>query len=523
MKKSLLVLCLLISASLAFAGGRQSGGTSSSSGERKPTWVTDRKVEYTYLRNMGWNMVDPNTTPFWQMVEDATNVHINWINVSQDNWANYVNLMWASGDYPDLIHGQGLANTPYYADQGVFFPLNSIWRENMPNFMKILQAHPEIELFCQYDDGNIYALPALEEENIEMTNGTWINKTWLDKLGLAVPTTIDEFINVLQAFKTRDPNGNGIADEIPLTWGWGNDILGWFGASPDWLIRDAQAVYSPATENYKLYVQFMNRLWNLGLIDPEIYTQDGSTFDAKGRRDPSIYGVITHYGLYLVAGDSTYDDYVLLAPMKTGTTPSGALNQRYFKNNFMIFVDWNPFIFKQARNPDIIERWLDFLYESEIGVQARYGMGGIHITKNANGQYEQTTAVPAPYNSYMDWYGATHFQLLTYYPKWLAEPIFSNNRESLEHAKDDFYRPYFINEPMPGISQTTAEAEKINGYPDITKLVADMTPQWIAGIRNIDRDWAEYLRQLDQLGLRDYTAAYQSYVTRIRNRLGSSY
>jgi putative aldouronate transport system substrate-binding protein len=471
-------------------------------------------------------MVDPNTTPFWQMVEDATNVHINWNNVSGDNWANYINLMWASGDYPDMA--TNLSNTAYYASQGVFFPQNSIWRENMPNFMKILQAHPEIELFCQYDDGNIYALPALEEENIEMTNGIWIYKPWLDKLGLAMPTTEDELINVLTAFKTRDPNGNGLADEIPFAWdatqSWTyGTVHGWFGAAKDWLIRDARAVYSPATENYKNYVQFMARLNSLGLFDPELFTQDSNTFYAKGRRDPVIYGMIMHYGLYLVAADNTYDDYVYFAPIKTDSVPSGVMNDRYFKNNFMIFIDWGPFFFKNTKNPDIFERWLDFLYDPEIGIQARYGMGGVHIIKNANGQYEQNYNVPAPYGNYSDWYFATHFQFLPYYTKWLVEPILSVNRESLEHRKDDFYKPYFINEPMPEISQTTAEAEKINGYPDIGKLVNDMTPQWIAGVRNIERDWPDYLRQLDQIGLRDYTAAYQSFVTRIRNRLGSSY
>jgi putative aldouronate transport system substrate-binding protein len=289
MKKSLLVLSLLISSALVFAGG-QSGGTSGSSGQRKSTWVTDRKVEYTWLKNAGTNMVDPNTTPFWQMVEDATNVHINWINVSSDNWDNYLNLMWASGDYPDMISNSGgIPNSAYYASQGVFFPLNSIWKENMPNFMKLLQAHPEIDLFCQYDDGNIYAFPALEENNIEVDNGIWIYKPWLDKLGLAMPTTEDELINVLTAFKTRDPNGNGLADEIPFAWdaksAWTYGIAhGWFGAAKDWLIRNATAVYSPGTENYRNYVRFMAKLNRLELFDPELFTQDTNTFYAKGRR-----------------------------------------------------------------------------------------------------------------------------------------------------------------------------------------------------------------------------------------------
>jgi hypothetical protein len=68
-----------------------------------------------------------------------------------------------------------------------------------------------------------------------------------------------------------------------------------------------------------------------------------------------------------------------------------------------------------------------------------------------------------------------------------------------------------------------SEAEKINSYADIGKLVSDMTPQWIAGVRDVEKVWPDYLRQLDQLGLKDYVAAYQSYVTRIRTKLGSSY
>ena len=51
----------------------------------------------------------------------------------------------------------------------------------------------------------------------------WINKTWLENLGLEMPTTTEEFENVLKAFKDQDPNGNGVADETPLS----GSITGW--------------------------------------------------------------------------------------------------------------------------------------------------------------------------------------------------------------------------------------------------------------------------------------------------------
>lgn len=50
----------------------------------------------------------------------------------------------------------------------------------------------------------------------------WYNTEWLKELGLDEPTTTEELKEVLIAVKNSDYNGNGKADEIPLT------------GSPDW-------------------------------------------------------------------------------------------------------------------------------------------------------------------------------------------------------------------------------------------------------------------------------------------------
>ena len=72
----------------------------------------------------------------------------------------------------------------------------------------------------------------------------FIRKDWLDKLGLEQPKTIDDFYNVLKAFKEQDPDGNGANDTYgmivtdyldgPL-----NNIAIWMGAPNQYGLRTA--------------------------------------------------------------------------------------------------------------------------------------------------------------------------------------------------------------------------------------------------------------------------------------------
>ncbi len=52
---------------------------------------------------------------------------------------------------------------------------------------------------------------------IQKNEGVLIRKDWLDKLGLEVPKTMDEYLNVMRAFTFQDPDGNGKDD----TYGFG--------------------------------------------------------------------------------------------------------------------------------------------------------------------------------------------------------------------------------------------------------------------------------------------------------------
>ncbi len=130
----------------------------------------------------------------------------------------------ASGDYPDLYllipwvdqftHG-GAAEA---GNQGVVVPLNELIDQYAPNIKKALDATPEWKAMATAPDGKIYGMPQwVDCFHCSYPDKLWMNSAWLKKLGLEQPKTTEDLRKVLQAFKTQDPNGNGKADEIPIS------------------------------------------------------------------------------------------------------------------------------------------------------------------------------------------------------------------------------------------------------------------------------------------------------------------
>jgi putative aldouronate transport system substrate-binding protein len=124
--------------------------------------------------------------------------------------------------------------------------------------------------------GGFYGMPILTTKLIDnLQSLMFINQTWLDKVGMQAPTNVNELYEVLKAFATKDPNGNGIADELP--------ILGKTSGSTDlccyiinayvyydslhnFNVTDGK-VWAPFTTNeYREALKFMNKLCAEGLL-----------------------------------------------------------------------------------------------------------------------------------------------------------------------------------------------------------------------------------------------------------------
>ena len=151
---------------------------------------------------------------FFQQIEEQTGVHVDFDVVKLSDWTNRVNLMFASGRYHDLILRGSLDVEDYGVTQHVILPLDDYLEEYMPTYFSRLSIDNAGRTLPS-SDGKMYYVGFLLSQGINTNGHFFINKTWLDKLGLSVPTTTEELTEVLRAFKNGDPNGNGLADEIP--------------------------------------------------------------------------------------------------------------------------------------------------------------------------------------------------------------------------------------------------------------------------------------------------------------------
>ena len=151
---------------------------------------------------------------FFQQIEEQTGVHVDFDVVKHSDWTNRVNLMFASGRYHDLILRGSLDVEDYGVTQHVILPLDDYLEEYMPTYFSRLPIDNAGRTLPS-SDGKMYYVGFLLSQGINTNGHFFINKTWLDKLGLSVPTTTEELTEVLRAFKNGDPNGNGLADEIP--------------------------------------------------------------------------------------------------------------------------------------------------------------------------------------------------------------------------------------------------------------------------------------------------------------------
>lgn len=448
-----------------------------------------------------------NDFPIFKEISEKTNVRVDFQTISGDGAEEKLNLLLASKNLPDVIFS-GLSDQKIlsYAKKGILTPIEDLIEEYAPNIKRTLDENPDIRKAITTPDGHIYAIPAVNEDQAPVQSTTLnINKGWLDKLGLEVPKTTEEFEAVLRAFKTGDPNGDGSANEIPFTyepkipynvWNGDTGLSGAFGVtdSDSYLMRKGdELVFTPAESGYKDYVQWTGKLYAEGLIDLEIFTQDHNQYMSKISSN--------RLGAYLTNGPVRTEEaeYVTIEPLKG---PKG--DQLWSALDFSI--DKNRGVITTANKyPEATMRYMDTFYEPINSLKLRYG---IYLEEQGD-MYEILSSIPGKSSEAPGSYVGTCI------PKEIADKYIVKNDDVLQsEARKEMYAP-FLAEPIPLLNFTAEESKELSSLKvDIAKVVDENKARWTTNQSDIDKEWDAYIQSLNNVGLERYVEIYNTSLKR---------
>ncbi|MEK3734541.1 MULTISPECIES: ABC transporter substrate-binding protein [Paenibacillus] len=495
-------------------------------GSDEPADSQDGKLTLNFLtQSSPLAPADPNDKLIFKRLEEKTGIHIQWKNYTNDVFAEKRNLAVASGDLPDAIFDAGYGDYDLLklAKDGVIIPLEDLIDSHMPNFKKVLDQAPEYRSMITAPDGHIYSFPWIEELGSDkgriqsVDNFPWINVEWLDKLGLDMPTTTDELKEVLIAFKTQDPNGNGKADEIPLSFinkPGGEDLtflFASFGLGENWdhtvVTNDGKVVFTAADEGYKEAVKFIHELYKEGLVDIEATQQDWNTYLAKGKDH--------RYGLYFTWDKANItgmnDTYELMPPL---AGPSGEINVT--RTNGIGLDRGRMVITSSNKHPEETAKWVDALYEPLQSVQNNWGTYGDDTQQNifeldeekgmlrhlplegtAPVELRQKTSVAGPLAILDEYYG-----------KYTTMPDDAAWR--LELMEDVMVPHMKAENTYPKVFFSIEELDRLSAIEtDLFAYLERMRTEWYQNGK-VEEQWGDYLQELDRLGLQEWLSIKQA-------------
>ena len=451
----------------------------------------------------------------------------------ETDWETQLTLKVAGDELPDMLIGcsMNVSDVNEWGGEGYFLDLSQ-YMDLMPNLKAYFDQYPELEAYCTTSDGHIYGLPKLKVDMTDRLTRSFINKQWLDNLGLSMPTSIDEYYEVLVAFKEQDANGNGDPDdEIPLLFTSDSggytalektllDAYGIFTTDPNYVLQadeSGKVELANINDTYKEYLKFMHRLYAEGLMEQEAFTITGDEITTKQQGD--VYGSFGCGSAPFVMAnkDISYDaNWMALSGMSSELHPKREASiASPVQNSILVAVNGN------TEYPEALARFIDYFYTEEGMLSATKGYDGVTfdmVQDDLLGTEVPEMRIPDGYTSGEEfrYKGAILNEALNLVEKNIdRQAMFESDREVLE--KPEFVEKYgwaarvidaFKSddvtgvEAFPVVSYTSDEVEERGAvYKDITTYLKQARAQFITGELDLDKDWDTYVNTLNQMNL----------------------
>jgi putative aldouronate transport system substrate-binding protein len=437
--------------------------------------------------------INKEDNPIVAEIEKKTNVKLEINLVPSGEFTNKFNLLVASGSVPDITRVVGY-DLFQYIPQGAFLDIGKYVDQHGANLKKYI---PKEGWDLINYKGKTYGVPNYNKPG---KNLFFMRKDWLDKLGLKVPTNLNEFEDVLKKFTYNDPDGNGKNDtygittesqittsSLPVTF---DMVFGAFGISAKAYSQKDGKVYAPLiTQEYKEALTYINKLFKEDkVVDPDLFIL--KTDQARQNLVQSRAGAVG--GNWSLAVQQLEEqlkmkavnpkaEWTVVSPIKGNNGQYGLTAASMIKNTVCIGA--------KCKNPEAAVKFLDYLVSDEGNSTSLFGLQNTHYTGKTGNEVRTPDGQKAMDEKWLDVLSQLLVRLdLGDTRQKVSTPQYVPYLSAAENNK--LYTNLF-----EGIS--TPESQKLDA--DMKKLEFDWFVKFATGAEPISK-FDDYIKQWKDMG-----------------------
>lgn len=466
---------------------------------------------------------DREKFPVWEEVQellDQENLEIKYEIVPFEQYNVVIQTrMAAAGDLPDIVNLSPLDDTTVLnlAKQNTILELNTLIDKYSNGNIKNMYTEdfPFAKQLTTSPDGKMYWFSNL---HIKLYKGTQpapvaltmiIRKDWLDKLDISVPTTAQEYLDVLKTMRKQDANASGKEDEIliydPSVFK--GAIAQWFGLGTDITAIDIEnkKVVSPwYQEGIKEYFKYLQTLVKEEILDTSLIGAGSEAVQQKITENKaaslSDYNMETYREPTIQGGG----EYTPLMPLKAveGIKPAAQKEPP--------FLVWKKYaITKNCKNTDAAISFFDVIYSKEYADLLFWGIKDFTYKVNNDGIREFVDITGSFDTKLADSGKIAGNQVFgdTVFPRVQFANLEYELANIPQHKKDHQlkiidYSPYYVNQnqnylAIPNAEQLERKTKVLN---DLKTYSTELAAKLALGQKSFD-DWDIYIAELKKLGL----------------------
>ena len=456
----------------------------------------------------------------YKAAEEATGIHIEFQGMSTSAANEQFNVMVASGSYPDLIGwGLNFANgNDAEVEEDVILDLTDYIAQYAPNYYNLLSTDDELLKTAVSSSGYITAFYGLTTEDGLAKEGLAIRTDELEKLGLEKPYTIEDFENVLAAFKDdglKQPLMMLAPGAIQDNWLAGAfDVAAFCNSFPmsvaPTYVQDGEIKFGPIEDGFKDYITLMHEWYEKGYIEAD-FISDNSNWNGSDYSNAitngeagiffadwgNLNGYIENSEVEGFSLEATYDMHAT----EDSVNHFGTFITKSASNGFRITSN--------CENVELACQWGDWWYSEEGSLLANYGVEGEG--------FEYVDGVPTFTSLVTDSDLGMRDALLVYASNGTINCVIDNNAAASVYSEVDKAAPeiwatgmdnaYVIPTSMALSADDSTEAANI--YSDIQTLCMESIAKFITGDKSLD-EFDDFVQQIKDMGIEDYLEIYQN-------------